>query len=197
MKRLHLLATPLVAALLLLPACGGQETGSTVGADAEFNAADVAFATQMISHHAEAVAMADLTMRHNLDPKLQALAVGVREEQTPEIETMVDWLQDWDQPVPETMRDHANAEDPSGMDMGDEEMPGMMSREELGKLKSLDGDAFEERWLEMMIEHHKGALEMAETEAGEGKYPAAVQMAEGILVSQTAEIEEMERMLAS
>ena len=52
-------------------------------------------------------------------------------------------------------------------------------------------------WLEMMIEHHEGAVEMAEEEQGDGEYPPAVDLAGDIVESQTAEIEEMRSLLGS
>ena len=52
-------------------------------------------------------------------------------------------------------------------------------------------------WLEMMIEHHEGAIEMAQTEIEHGKYPDAVKMAEDIESSQAAEVEQMQGQLGS
>lgn len=43
----------------------------------------------------------------------------------------------------------------------------------------------------MMVEHHEGAVEMAGDEVSEGEYADAVELAEGIVGSQTAEIEQM------
>lgn len=73
------------------------------------------FVTNMIQHNAQALAMVDLTMGRPLDPKMEQLAEAIRATQGPEIETMTDWLTDWDETVPETMRDHGNV----GHDQGD------------------------------------------------------------------------------
>ena len=181
--------------------------GSDGGAEAppeqsatEHNDADVAFATDMIQHHAQALAMVDLTLGRDLDPDVQAVADAVRTAQVPEIELMTDWLTSWGEDVPATVRDHANAghgdeehEDPGSTE--DSDMPGMMSADEMDALEDSGDDEFQDLWLEMMIEHHEGAVEMAEVEQSEGRYEPAVDLAADIEQSQTAEIETMEGLL--
>ena len=205
------LAAALTAGILLftLTACGGD--GDTKDAHAEqtaangdvFNDEDVDFATAMIPHDAQALAMVDVTRGRELSAPVQRLTEEIQAAQGPEIETMVDWLTGWDQPVPETMRDHANAEDPDGMgghDMEDMEgetepdMPGMTD-EDLADLEAAQGQAFEDMWLEMMIEHHEGAIEMAKQEQVDGAFQPAVDLAESIETSQQAEIDHMRELL--
>jgi uncharacterized protein (DUF305 family) len=53
---------------------------------------------------------------------------------------------------------------------------------------------FQDMWLEMMVEHHEGAIEMAKTEQAEGKYPDAVSLAESIKTSQQAEIQQLKQL---
>ena len=186
-------------------ACGDDtEPARTVETSpTEHNDADVAFATDMIQHHAQALSMVDLTLERPLDAEVQSLAEEIRAAQAPEIEAMADWLTDWDEPVPETMRDHANA----GHDMGDmsdtmddmedhgSDMPGMMSAEDMDALEgSADAD-FQQMWLEMMIEHHEGAVEMARAEQEGGRFEPAVDLAGDITDSQTEEIATMRELL--
>lgn len=196
-KRLTALAA-LLAVLTALAACGNDDASDSHPQSAangeEFNDSDVAFATDMIQHHAQALAMVDLTMGRRLDPEVQRLAEGIRSAQGPEIEQMSDWLTRWDQPLPETVRDHANAHGDGDPEM-DHDMPGMMSAEEMAALEAADGAEFEEMWLEMMIEHHEGAIEMARTEQSEGRHPAAIDLAEDIEATQEAEISAMESLL--
>jgi len=212
------LAVALTAGTLLfaLAACGGDADGDTQDAGADqtaangdvFNDADADFATAMIPHHAQALAMVDLTRGRELSPPVQKLTEDIQAAQGPEIETMVDWLTGWDRPVPETMRDHVNAEDPDGMgghDMEDmdgdgeteSDMPGMMTDEELGDLEAAQGQEFEDMWLEMMIEHHEGAIEMAKDEQADGVFKPAIDLAGSIETSQQAEIDHMRELLAS
>lgn len=187
----------MMAAVLALAGCGGDESQlETYTADNgdEFNDADVTFATDMMPHHAQALQMVDLTVGRDLDPQIEQLAEQVRAAQAPEIDLMAGWLTAWDQPVPETARDHANADGSGGMEM-DSDMAGMMSEQELSALEAARGAEFETRWLELMIEHHEGAVEMAETEQADGRFVAAVELAGAIESSQQAEIARMERLL--
>jgi uncharacterized protein (DUF305 family) len=203
----RLVAAAAAATLLVsLTACG--DDGSAGDARAEetaangdvFNDADVAFTTEMIPHHAQALAMVDLTRGRDLSPEVQNLTEDIQAAQVPEIEQMVDWLNDWDKPVPETMQDHANAEDDgmSGHEMGDDstDMPGMMTNEELDELEAAQGQEFETMWLEMMIEHHQGAIEMAQKQQEDGRFEPARALAEQIEAAQAAEIETMQDLIA-
>lgn len=191
MRYPRVLTVAVLGFALVLAGCSSDETSES-GAKG-FNDTDVAFASNMIQHHAQALQMVDLTMGHDLDPEVQQLADDVRAAQTPEIEQMVNWLQDWEQPVPETARDHVNA-DGGGMDMGSD-MPGMMSPEDLQSLEHAEGSEFQQMWLEMMIEHHEGAIEMADEEKQNGEHPKAIAMAEDIADAQAEEVSTMKALL--
>lgn len=186
-----------LAALLSLAGCGDEEPASdetrTAPNGDEFNDADVAFATDMIQHHAQALSMVDLTLDRTLDPEVQQLTEDIRAAQAPEIEQMTDWLTAWEEPVPETVRDHANAHGDGDMDMGD--MPGMMSAEDMAALEDAPDAEFQDRFLEMMIEHHEGAVDMAKDERSDGHFEAGIELAEAIESSQTDEIEVMQDLL--
>lgn len=189
-----------------LTACGddaGSSRSATEVSTTEHNDADVTFASDMITHHAQALSMVDLTIERPLDPEVQALAEDIRAAQGPEIETMADWLTKWGEDVPETMRDHANAghdmDDKSDTmdDMGHGDMPGMMTSEDMDELENASDSEFQDMWLEMMIEHHEGAVEMAETETEDGQYKDAVDLAGQIIDAQKQEIDTMNGLLDS
>lgn len=199
--RKTLIAAMLAASLLTLAACGNDaghdgHNASDIPASEEFNQTDVDFATDMIQHHAQALSMVDLTDGRDLSPELATLAEQIRMAQGPEIETMVDWLNEWDQPIPETTRDHANAHGDVEMET-DSDMPGMMSADEMAELEAASGAEFERMFLTMMIEHHEGAIEMAKTEQEDGEYADAIALAEEIEKAQTAEITTMNELLGS
>jgi len=192
---------------LLLTGCADDQDGAGSQAEdskADHNAADVAFAGGMIQHHAQALAMVDLTVERDLDPAVQALAEAIRAAQGPEIETMTDWLTQWGEPIPATVRDHVNAEDDEhggehegdGMDDTGTDMPGMMSDQQMDDLAAAGGADFQDLFLEMMIEHHEGAIDMARTQQEDGRYPPALTVAEQIETSQAAEIETMRALLS-
>ena len=191
MRHLHALAALVAAFALTLAGCSSEESSD---AGRSFNDADVTFATDMIQHHAQALSMVDLTLGRELSPQVADLAEQIRAAQAPEIETLVGRLRDWDQPVPETSRDHANAHDGAHGEMG-ADMPGMMSAEQMRELEEAPDEEFESLWLTMMIEHHQGAVEMAEQVLDEGRHPATAALAEEIIETQRAEIETMERLL--
>lgn len=178
---------------------GGMDHGASDQQTASngdvFNEADVTFARQMIPHHAQAIQMVVMAEGRPLDPDVAELANAIRDAQAPEVEQMVDWLTAWGEEVPETSMDHANA----GHDMsemtpmdGMDDMPGMMTAEEMQALMDAPDAEFQDLWLEMMVEHHQGAIEMARTEQEEGHFEPAVQLAEDIEAAQESEIDAME-----
>jgi uncharacterized protein (DUF305 family) len=76
-------------------------------------------------------------------------------------------------------------------------MDGMMSDEDMAALDAATGTEAERPFLEQMIQHHTGAIEMAQAEVEGGENPDAVAMAENIVSSQQAEIDYMKDLLAS
>ncbi len=185
------LITLLVVLGLTVSGCGSSNADKPTDTKA-YDDADVAFATDMIPHHAQALSMIDLTVGRRLDPEVMRLIEDIRSAQTPEIETMAGWLEDWGKEVPETGRGHSM----EGMDEHTTDMPGMMSDQEMAGLKAADGAAFRRMFLEMMIRHHQGAIAMARDEQEDGKFPDAVSLAQSIEKGQSSEINTMERLLA-
>ena len=170
-----------LAALLLLAGCAGADTPA---ADAAHNDADVMFATMMIPHHEQAIEMSDLVLAAGeVDPEVAMLAQQIKDAQGPEIETLRGWLEDWGaDPSSDLMHD---------MDHGD----GMMSESDMDELEAAGPDEISRLYLEQMIVHHEGAIDMAQTELEEGRFPAALEMAEAIVDAQTEEIATMRELL--
>ena len=170
------------------------------GESAEFNNADVTFVQGMIPHHRGALTMAQMADGRAEDPRVIDLANRIEAAQEPEIETMTGWLEEWGEPLPEETDGGMGGMDHGSMDMGGMDMSGMdmegMSEQNMAALEAASGAEFDRMWLEMMIAHHRGAVEMAQTEIAEGGNPDAVALAEEIADSQAAEIEEMETLLA-
>ena len=183
------------ALALTATACGNDDGGeaTTQVSTTEHNDADVAFATDMLQHHAQALSMVDLTLDRTLDSDVQQLAEQIRDAQAPEIETFTDWLTEWDEEVPETMRDHSNAghETSDSIEGMGSDMPGMMSGDDMQALQDAPGAGFQTMWLEMMIEHHEGAVAMAKAETEGGQHKPAIDLAENIIASQSQEIDTM------
>lgn len=216
--RTRLILTAIVAAIgLTLGACsssddqGGANSdssmdgmGSMGDSDAEestttleipdgaaFNATDVSFAQGMIPHHGQAVQMSDMAIEVSTDPGVLALAEQIKAAQSPEIEQMTAWLTEWDQTVPDP-----NAVMDENMDgAGGMMMSGMMSAADMTRLGEASGTDFDRMFLEMMILHHEGAIEMAEQELADGKYQPTKDLAQAVITGQQAEIEEMNTLI--
>ncbi|NBH10611.1 DUF305 domain-containing protein [Amycolatopsis sp. SID8362] len=159
-------------ALLFAVVLGG--CGSPSGMD--HNADDVAFAQQMVPHHSQALDMAKLVPSRSTNPKVLDLASRIEKAQDPEIQQMQGWLTTWGAGMP-------------GMTHGS--MPGMMPDADMRKLEAAKGPEFDRMWLDMMVEHHQGAIDMANTELAKGGNADAKALARKIIDAQQAEITEM------
>ena len=193
--RSSIIGAALAAVLGLTAACGDTESaagGSSTATDSaveqRHNDADVRFAQRMIPHHEQAVAMAKMVPGRSSDEALRDLAEQIRAAQGPEIRQLKSLLDSWSEPVePES----AHSSDRH------ESMSGMMSDEQMRQLEQADGSGFGNQWIEMMIDHHRGAVEMANTELDSGVNPAARDLAEDIVAAQKDEIGRMKEMLES
>ncbi|GGS34732.1 lipoprotein [Streptomyces nojiriensis] len=193
-------ATVAASAALVLAACGNGNdasaghnghTATSPSASAplsqgQHNAADVAFAKGMIPHHRQAIEMAGLAHSRAQSAEVKKLAEDTKKAQDPEIKTLSGWLTSWGEQAP------AEGE----MDHSVHGMAGMMSPQEMEKLtKNSSGAAFDTAFMELMIKHHEGAVEMAKTEKAQGVCPDAKTMADAIVTSQSAENEQMNKLL--
>lgn len=179
----------LVPLLALVAACGGDDPSAGSSAGDTHNDSDVSFASDMIAHHAQAIEMAEMAPSQAQDPEVVDLANQISDAQQPEIDTMSSWLEAWGEPVPDTGMGSM-----SGMDHG--EMAEMMTPEDMQRLTDASGREFDRLWLEMMMEHHKGAIDMSETELQDGENADAKELAQTIIDSQEAEISTMQEMLS-
>ena len=166
---------------------GGAQPTASVPANASFNAADVAFATDMIPHHQQALEMAEIAATRASSQPVKDLAGRIDKAQDPEIATMSGWLREWGQAVPSAT--------PGAGHGGHAGMPGMMSDQEMKSMMAASGKEFDRMFLDMMIRHHQGAIEMANKEQQQGQHPQVKELAEKIAANQSAEITEMQDLL--
>jgi uncharacterized protein (DUF305 family) len=155
------------------------------GQPAGYNPDDVAFATNMIPHHKQAVDLAALVPDRSTDPAVVALAQQISAAQQPEIEVMKVFLVQWNE----------NPDAGSGHTGHGASMQGMVDDATMSKLKSLNGAEFDKLWLESMISHHQGAIEMAKAEIANGENVDAKSLAQNIVKTQEAEIGQMKQMV--
>lgn len=198
--KIRTLATPAIALTAVLALAGCSDTGTTgngmPGMDhgngsssapaANANEADIMFATMMIEHHRQAIEMSDAVLtKEDVDPRVTTLAEDIKAAQQPEIDQLERWLEEW------------GASD-SGMGMDDMgHGDGMMTEDDMQALEAATGPEASRLFLEQMIEHHNGAITMAQEQVDNGQNPDAVALAQKIVDDQTAEIATMEDILAS
>lgn len=193
MRTRTLTVAGLLAGILTLTACGGGDEPTVSSQDqpgaggtaqpADVTDADVAFVSGMRPHHEQAVDMADIVLAKDPSPQIRTLAEQVSAEQQPEIE-LLGRMAD---------RFGAGGHGAHGADMAMHS--GMMSEEQMSAFQQATGADAERMFLELMIEHHRGAIEAAETELRDGRDSEARELAESIQASQRAEIERMQRLL--
>ncbi len=185
MRTKHLAASFAFALIAGVAGCGGSDHSGHAAKKEAFNDQDVMFVTEMIPHHIQATEMAAMAKDRTKNPEILDLASDIEKAQGPEIDTMSGWLDDWGKEMPEG---HHSMED-----MGDGE--GMMSGADMAELESKSGKQFDKQFLTLMIEHHEGAIAMAEDEEAKGKHRGAVDLAKKIQADQAKEITLMESLL--
>ena len=167
------------AVVVVLASCSGGPTGASPTPDsrsAEHNAADVAFAEDMIPHHRQAVDMTAMVPSRSTNPDLFVMATHISSDQQAEILTMKGLLAQWGvQDAPS----HENAMDHSGMHIA-----GMVDGATLNTIQSLSGPSFDALWMTSMISHHQGAITMAQNEIDQGRSPDAIKLAKIIVSAQ-------------
>jgi uncharacterized protein (DUF305 family) len=135
----------------------------------------------MIAHHEGAIDMAKQAQTKAKHSELKTLANNIISSQTKEKDDMLAWQQAWDYPASsgEMMMDHSAM----GM-MG--EMDAMTA-----ELEPLSGDAFDKKFLELMIEHHMSAVGMARPGLKNALHSEVKKLVQDIITAQTSEIAQM------
>jgi uncharacterized protein (DUF305 family) len=151
-----------------------------------YTKADVEFMQGMIAHHAQAVVMSRMAKSHRANPQVLKLSNKIDQSQVPEIHIMQDWLKRNNQFVPDTS---------SWRHMT---MAGMLTPAQLKELDAAKGVAFDRAFLELMIQHHVGALKMVEDLFATplaGQEVDVNVFANDVVTVQTAEIGIMQKLL--
>jgi uncharacterized protein (DUF305 family) len=159
----------------------------TVPAGAGYTVADVEFMQGMIAHHAQAIYMSRLAESHKANPKLLKLANKIDQSQVAEIRIMQGWLRSNNQMAPDTS---------SWRTM---KMSGMLTDEQIRELDAATGPDFDRAFLNYMIQHHEGALQMVKdlfAKPGAGQEVDVNVFANDAVTVQTAEIGAMRQMLS-
>jgi uncharacterized protein (DUF305 family) len=167
MKRVFLV---LIGALLLSGCANSSSSNS------EYSSDDIAFAEQMIPHHEQAIEMSEIALLNTTNPDVLQLAQEIKDAQSPEIELM----KSWPGVKASTHAGHM--------------MDGMLSESELSELRQAKGKEFDRLFLQGMIKHHQGAIEMAQKVATSNNKDV-VNLSTAIIAAQKLEIDTMNELL--
>ncbi len=183
------------AAASALPA-GLHATPPSLG-QFPYSDADVDFMAGMIPHHAQAVIMAAWAPTHGARADVAILCARILVGQSDEIKLMQTWLNDRGLEVPDAKSTKHK------MKMGGMEhemlMPGMLTDEQMAALDKARGPEFDRLFLEGMIGHHQGAIDMVDVlfkAYGAAQDETVFKFANDVFADQSIEIDVMKKMLA-
>jgi uncharacterized protein (DUF305 family) len=184
----------LVVLLLLLTGCGVGVTETTgvrmspaPPLDGTFNDTDVMFLQMAVPQHEQGIEMARLAEKRASRKEVRDLATAIRLTQEDEVKAMKGWLVTWNQPVAPDLDPSAHAGH-GGMHGSD---PALL--EVLRDTPA--GPDFDTRFLTLFTGHQHGAVELARLEEKDGFSKDARELADRIVKSRSAEIEQMGRYL--
>lgn len=171
-----------------------------------FTADDVAFMQHMIVHHAQAVEMVELLQTRGTHPTVRRLGQRIAQSQEAEMALMRDWLSDRGQPLEmagmggaHPGMDHS-AHAGHAMPASDTPvMAGMLSPAQMQALAAASGPLFDRLFLEGMIRHHQGALDMVDalmTKPGAAEDTMLSDFTTSVVGDQSAEILRMQSLLS-
>ena len=160
-----------VIGLFLLSGCATSEQSNS-----EFSPSDVNFAEMMIPHHEQAIEMSEIAFKNTMNSEVVQLAQEIKDAQAPEIDLMKSW-------AGVKLSTHAG-----------HMMDGMLSEDELNALREATGAEFDRLFLQGMIRHHQGAIEMA-MDVKNSNSMVVADLSAAIIKQQEIEITRMEELL--
>ena len=140
---------------------------------------EIMFAQMMIPHHEQAISMSETAVKKSRNQAILKLSNQIKSLQGTEKSQLAYWLKATDSSL--TM-DH------------DMQMSGMLTTKELASLKRLTGTRFDRTFLQLMIKHHQGAIEMVDL-ISDSKNLEAKALAKAIKSAQSKEITSMKLLL--
>jgi len=173
-QRLALTAVALFVAvgigLTFFQASGADDDSS------EFNRNDVMFMNMMVVHHEQAIEMAELSQNRTNNRNILELSENISEAQSRENRQMRKWMNSLGY---ETGNHHR--------------MAGMATQSEMQRLEGSNGSDFDRLFAELMIEHHRGGIEMARNFRRNGQHTELRQMQTQMIETQQREIQKMQK----
>jgi len=196
-----LVAIGLVGASLVIGRLSAPGDGRPVE-----HSVEAGFARDMQEHHQQAVEMAMMVRDLTDDPDVRLLAYDIATSQAQQAGQMFGWLADWglSQSASEpsmtwmsrpTLNGDSHGHGTNPAHAPGSVMPGMATREQLAQLSAATGVEAEREFLTLMIEHHRGGVDMAEAVLDRTTNRVVTDLAGSIVAAQTSEIEVMQGML--
>ena len=183
-------------AVLAIVVAGGYVWGNKTAPDSSsmpsVSSVDAGFARDMSTHHQQAITMAGYVRDHPSNLHVANLAYDIETSQTIQLGEMTGWLDTWDisrtsgTPMSWMPGHHVVV---NGL------MPGMATPAQMTKLQSLHGKEMDILFLQLMIRHHQGGVEMAKYAAQHAQEPYVRTLAGHMYAAQSTEIIEMEQLL--
>jgi len=182
-----LVATALIAGML------GWLVGDSHDDGLASSTVDVGFLQDMRVHHEQAVEMSNIYLdRPDIDGGLGAVARSIVFGQSIEIGVMIQVLRDLDAP---TESEEGQAMAWMGMPGPDSAMPGMASDDDIERLAESSGADADRLFVELMVAHHEGGIEMMNDALERAKNPFVLGYAASWASSQAEEITEMQGLI--
>ncbi|MFD7163139.1 DUF305 domain-containing protein [Streptomyces violascens] len=184
------------AAAVLVSSGGSRATAEAGSRTPTATSADAGFARDMSTHHQQAVEMSFIVRDRTSDEEVGRLAYDIANTQANQRGMMLGWLDLWGLP-----KNEASQPPMAWMGMGMEPgadgalMPGMATNADLAKLRGLSGRDAEVLYLQLMTEHHKGGIHMAQGCVERCTVGPEKRLAQGMVDSQQSEIDLMAQML--
>ena len=150
-----------------------------------YTLADVNFMQGMIIHHNQAIVMSNLVDGRTNSPAIIDLAGRIKVSQDDEINFMENWLKERDEMTHSRHHTHHS-------------MKGMATKEQLEELAASLGNSFDQLFLELMVAHHDGAIEMVSELSkfrGAAYDPVMNEFVSDLVNDQAVEIERMNILL--
>jgi uncharacterized protein (DUF305 family) len=183
---------PLVPALVLALACGVLGAAIAIVIDRRSDdpsSVDIGFYDDMSTHHLQAIEMTQRYERHaDIDGVLRSLAEEIEYFQSGDVRVMQDALSDWEEiGTPDVAMEWM------GMNVPQDEQPGMASDDEMRQLNLASGQALDDLFSRIMIEHHAGGVAMADVAADRARLHSTRDLAAAMVRVQRREIDELNR----
>jgi uncharacterized protein (DUF305 family) len=189
-------AVALALGVPALVASGSSASGTTVTAPAD-NSPEAGFARDMATHHQQAIDLSFIVRDRTGSDEVRNLAFDVINTQANQRGMMMGWLDQWGLTQSSPAQPMAWMKMAMGYQAHDGSlMPGMATNAQMDKLRSLSGKDAEIFYLQLMIQHHKGGVEMAQGYVDLAQNASEKRLAQSMVTAQSSEIQLMTDMLA-